>query len=216
MTDLLVQYIGEEAPSQLLNLGIGFVAWNILNFFVMSLSLPDKHLSREDYLDLRNRISSIVHGVVSLVLSAYNTYFLHGQCGDPNTKFEEYTLTFCASYFLYDLVAMGYLGILDRSMTIHHNICIFGMSMSVLSGQSANSLVAALFVSEISNPAMHVRMILKHLNKRYTKAYECAELTYIMFYTFGRLFLGVSVLIRTITCPSNHIIIKCLGAGLIF
>jgi hypothetical protein len=179
MTDLLVTYLGEEAPIQLANIGLMFVGWNILNYIVMSLDLNDKHLTREDFLDLRNRISSVVHGVISLFFAAYNTYFLHSQCGAPNTAFESFTLSFSASYFLYDFIAMGYYGILDKSMTIHHNICIFGMTMSVVSGQSANSLVAALFVSEISNPAMHVRMMLKHLNRRYTKAYECAELTYI-------------------------------------
>ncbi len=88
-------------------------------------------------------------------------------------------MTFSASYFLYDFIAMAYYGILDKSMTIHHNICIFGMTMVVLTGQSANSLVSAAFVAEISNPPMHIRMMLKHLNKRYTKAYECAELSYI-------------------------------------
>lgn len=179
MTSLIVDYLGEEAPGQLVNLSLMFIGWNILNYVVMSLDLGDKHLSREDFLDLRNRIVSVVHGVVSLCLAAYNTYFQHSPCGAPNTKFEELTLTFSASYFLYDFVAMGYYGILDSSMTIHHNICFFGMTMSVLSQQSANSLVAALFVSEISNPAMHIRMVLKHLGKRYTKAYECAELTYI-------------------------------------
>ena len=43
-------------------------------------------------------------------------------------------MTFSASYFLYDFVAMAYYGILDKSMFIHHNICIFGMTMVVLSG----------------------------------------------------------------------------------
>ena len=36
-----------------------------------------------------------------------------------------------------------------------------------------------------------------------------------MLYTFGRLFLGTSVWIRTVTCPSNHLIIKLLGLSLI-
>lgn len=74
---------------------------------------------------------------------------------------------------------MAYLGILDKSMLIHHTICVVGMSLSVITGLSANFLIAALFVSEISNPAMHIRVVLKHLGKRYTKAYETAELSYI-------------------------------------
>jgi len=133
MTSLISDYLGENAHEQLMTLGLMFIGWNILNYVVMSLDLGDKHLPREDFLDLRNRIVSVVHGIISLFLAAYNTYFLHSPCGAPNTKFEELTLTFSASYFLYDFIAMGYYGILDMSMTIHHNICIFGMTMSVLS-----------------------------------------------------------------------------------
>lgn len=60
-----------------MNIGYLFVAWNILNYIVMSLDLPDKDLKREDHLDFRNRITSIVHGLVLLSLAAYNTYFVH-------------------------------------------------------------------------------------------------------------------------------------------
>lgn len=75
MASLIVDYLGEDAPGQLMNLSLMFIGWNILNYVVMSLDLGDKHLSREDFLDLRNRIVSVVHGVVSLFLAAYNTYF---------------------------------------------------------------------------------------------------------------------------------------------
>lgn len=88
-------------------------------------------------------------------------------------------MIFSAGYFFYDFMAMVYFRLMDRSMFIHHFICMFGMAYCVLTDISANSLIAALFVSEISNPAMHIRVVLKHLNKRYTKAYEAAELMYI-------------------------------------
>lgn len=53
-----------------------FVIWNVFNYIVMSVSLPDKHLNREDYLDMRNRIVSFFHGIISLALSGYHMYFL--------------------------------------------------------------------------------------------------------------------------------------------
>ena len=74
---------------------------------------------------------------------------------------------------------------------------------------------------------MHVRVILRLLGLRYTQAYETSEITYmgklssfyssllIVLYIFGRLFLGIPVLYRTWMCPSNHIIVKLMGTGLV-
>ena len=119
---------------------------------------------------------------------------------------------------------MAYLGILDRSMTIHHLICMGGLSGGLVTGYSADILIGAIFLTEISNPAMHIRVILRLLGLRYTKAYETSEITYmgkyllgnsLVLYMFGRVFLGLPVLYRTWMCPSNHIIVKLMGTGLI-
>lgn len=158
---------------------ISFVVWNVINIIVMNLKLKDSHLPRAEWLDLRNRIVSVLHGVIVLFMSGYNTYFAHSQCGEGNTYFEEIIMAFTGGYFAYDLVAMAYLGLLDKSMFIHHNICITGMCFGLFTGHSADILVSATFVSEISNPAMHVRVVLKILGLRYTKAYETSELTYM-------------------------------------
>jgi hypothetical protein len=181
----------------------------------MNLKLNDKHLPREDWLDLRNRIVSIIHGTAIMFLSGYNTYFAHSACGEKNTNFETFLLQFSDGYFLYDLLAMAYLGILDKSMLIHHSICIGGLTGGLITKTSADILVSALFLTEISNPAMHFRVILRLLGLRYTKAYEVAEYTYMILYIFGRVGLGLPVLYRTWVCPTNHIIVKLMGTSLI-
>lgn len=179
---MLSAYLTENQQDILKGFSYSFIGWNILNMIVMNLSLPDKHLKREDMLDMRNRIVSFFHGTISMILSGYNTYFVHSQCGEHNSKFEEQLLMFSVGYFTYDMVAMAYFRILDKSMFIHHNICIIGMLMGLVNGYSGDVLIAALFVSEVSNPAMHVRMVLKHLGLRYSKSYETAELIYMSKY----------------------------------
>lgn len=156
-----------------------FFAWNILNLIVMYMPLPDSHLPRADMLDLRNRIVSIVHGAFSLFLSAYSICFDHSQCGEPNTPFEEQLMLFTCSYFLYDLLAMAWLGLLDSGMLLHHFICVSAFSTCIFTGLSANDVVGTLFVTEVSNPAMHLRTILRHMGMRYTKLYEASEFTYM-------------------------------------
>jgi hypothetical protein len=97
----------------------------------MSITLPDKHLSREDYLDMRNRIVSFFHGIISLVLSGYHMYFLQNECGQKNTELERFIINNSAGYFFYDFIAMTYYGLLDWGMFIHHFICIVGMTIGL-------------------------------------------------------------------------------------
>jgi TLC domain len=149
----------------------------------MNLKLKDEHLPRLDWLDLRNRIVSVIHGTAILFLSAYNTFFVHSGCGERNTNLEYFLMQFSNGYFMYDLLAMAYLGILDKSMLIHHNICISGLTAGLITGYSADNLISALFLAEISNPAMHIRVILRLLGLRYTKAYETSEVTYMSKYS---------------------------------
>lgn len=158
---------------------ISFVVWNILNIIVFQLPIPDSKLPRNDYLDLRNRITSFIHGFIILILSGYNTYFVHSSCGENNTRFEEQLMAISGGYFTYDLVAMIYLRICDRSMFIHHTLCISGLISGLVTGFAGEILVCSLFLTEISNPPMHLRVIFKHLGLRYTKAYESAEIIYI-------------------------------------
>ncbi len=186
---------------------ISFTLWNILNLIVMNLKLNDSHLKRLDWLDFRNRIVSIIHGVFVLFISAYNTFFAHSGCGERNTRLETLIMNFTTGYFAYDFVAMAYLGILDKSMTLHHSICISGLAAGLWSGYSGDVLIGSFFVAEISNPSMHVRNILRLLGFRYTKAYETAEWSYMILYIFGRFFLGIPILYRTWTCDANNIVV---------
>ncbi len=90
-----------------------FVIWNAINLVVMNIKMNDSHLPRNEMLDMRNRMVSFVHGLLLMFISGYNTYFAHSQCGERNTYFEQVIMSISNGYFLYDLVAMGFLGLLD-------------------------------------------------------------------------------------------------------
>lgn len=115
-----------------------------------------------------------------------------GSCGDINSLYEKRLLYCAVGYFTYDLLAMAYYGLLDMAMVIHHGVCIFGMTYPLVQGVSGNFVVCGMFVAECSNPPMHIRVILRHLGLRYTKAYETAEISFILLYCFGRLLMGMA------------------------
>ena len=64
------------------------------------------------------------------------------------------------------------------------------MVYTLLLGKGANFIVAGLFIAEVSNPAMHMRIMLKHIGLRYTRAYEIAEFCYFVMFFIGRMVIG--------------------------
>jgi len=193
---------------------ISFGFWNVVNLIVMNLRLPDSHLKREDYLDMRNRMVSFVHGFISLVGAGYHTYFLHTECGQPNSDLEHFLCLNSFGYFLYDFFIMIYFGIMDSGTFLHHIICMIGMGLSIYDGVAGNYVVLGIYVAEISNPIMHIRMVIKHLGLRFTKAYEFCELSYILLFIYGRIILGTPVMIKTVTCSTNNYVVRFAGVAL--
>ena len=109
---------------------------------------------------------------------------------------------------------MTYLGLLDSGMFIHHTLTIIGAYTGLVLGTSCSYIVLATYVLEISNPVMHLRTIIRHFGMRYTKSYEVLELLYVMLYIYGRVILGTSVVIRTVTCSENNYFVKIVAVGL--
>ncbi len=52
---------------------------------------------------------------------------------------------------------MYFENILDFAMTIHHPLAIYGLYIPLYENVSGNFAMMAIFISEISNPAMHLR-----------------------------------------------------------
>lgn len=122
------------------------------------------------------------------------------ECGSLTTQREYSILVVSSGYFSYDFLSMAWFGLLDLDMTIHHLLCICGMIYTLSLGKGANFVVAGLFVAEVSNPAMHMRIMLKHIGLRYSRAYEIAEFCYFFMFFLGRMVAGHPVVYYTVTC----------------
>lgn len=116
---------------------------------------------------------------------------------------------------MYDFTAMAYYGMLDFAMSFHHWTCIIGMSLPLTYGLSGNYIVLGMYIAEISNPFMHVRCVLRSYGLRYTKSYELMEILFMMLYIYGRLIIGPYIVWSTVTCESNHFIVRLASVGLL-
>lgn len=140
--------------------GYGVVCW--YTFYMLIKKIPidsfcHKELTRNQDVDLRNRMVSVVHGILAIIICGSHFFEGGAQCGEVNTDLQRKAMIMCMSYFTYDTISMAVEGLLDVAMSIHHPLCIFGMIIPLYENRSANYLMLALFMAELSNPAMHLR-----------------------------------------------------------
>lgn len=87
---------------------------------------------------------------------------------------------------VYDTVACFYYGLWDSGLVIHHSLCLMGFGFALWFNYGAIDSVGGLFVAEVSNFPMHLRVIFRNFGLRYTKAYEYSENTYLCSYIIAR------------------------------
>ena len=193
---------------------ISIAFWTVVQIaFFQFPNLDAYKMSRGDYLDFRNRMVSFIHGLACLCLSGYHMVYMRTDCGESKNFIEYITLVMSGGYFTYDLLGMAWFSILDLDMGVHHFLCISGIIAVLVQDIGCGHVVMGLFVAEVSNPAMHLRILLRHLGKRYTRGYEMAEYTYFTTFFFGRIVIGHPVVYATVTCQVMNLLARfvCLG-----
>jgi len=103
----------------------------------------------------------------------------HYPYSEPNTNFQTFIVLFSLSYCIYDLLACVYYRLSDFSLISHHLFCILGFGFGAWSGYGAIDGIGGLFVAEVSNFYMHLRVVLRTFNRKNTKAYEYSENIYL-------------------------------------
>ena len=117
-------------------------------------------------------------------------------------------------YFIYDTIAMSMLGLLDGAILGHHMICIVGFYTTLATQISGGEIMACAFVSEISNPFMHGRQMLRDTGLRHTKAYEILESLYIFLYIYYRMIIGIFIIYGTWASGTAPYIVALMGTAI--
>ena len=102
-------------------------------------------------------------------------------------------MTFTMSYLIYDTLCMIYEGLMDKAMALHHPLSILGSLIPLYENTQGNYVMLALFMTEISNPIMHGRHMLRISGRRYTKAYDLSEIIFIGLYCYARFVANSSI-----------------------
>lgn len=172
-------------------------------------------LKTQDVLDVKNRMVSMSHGLLSTFFSIYFIFY-YGYDMDmvSNTLFHKITY-FSLSYFIYDLLACYIFGMFELKLLIHHSLCIAGFSIILFSGKGIFVGVIGLLIAEASNFPMHLRGILKNVGLRHTLLYEISDATFMFTYIFMRAIIGPVVCTQSYFAKSVHILVPMIFVGIL-
>lgn len=70
-------------------------------------------------------------------------------------------------------------GLADGGLVLHHSLCVLGFGSALILDYGAIDSLGGLFVAEVSNFPMHLRVIFRNFGLRYTQSYEFFENLYL-------------------------------------
>jgi hypothetical protein len=123
-TNPLPNYISNNTHENVVTTLKYFIFWSIFYVFV------DKLIGKKNspkMLDTKNRVISIVHGLVSFSLACYDILANKPEVSDYVTDFQKQTLLCSLGYFAYDTLACYYHGLFDLDLLLHHCMSSTGL-----------------------------------------------------------------------------------------
>jgi len=100
-------------------------------FWLVCDKVRIKSLEKKKGDDVKNRIISILHGLMVLVLSLIHIKNDDPQFGSKNTNFQHFIIISSVAYFIYDMLACMYYGLVDFGLVLHHGMVMIGYSSAL-------------------------------------------------------------------------------------
>ena len=169
------------------------IGWHLFGALFLLTPIPDYCKEYKD--DIQNRLPAVFHSTIVCVLSAIRYFNYEQDFAGHNLFLDNFILCYTLGYFVYDFTFMYFLGLLGKAMILHHVVAVICLGNVIFSGHGGNATIISIIFAEISNPAMHLRVILRDFGLRYTKIYEVLEFSFLGSYIFGRLIMWTPVVI---------------------
>ncbi|XP_073135321.1 uncharacterized protein [Henckelia pumila] len=166
--------------------------------------------------DFSNRIVSTLHACLAVVLASASVQ--DWRCpvcplASKSSPRQMQTLAVTVGYLLYDLVCC----FLDKNVkmdnTVHHLVSIIGLWSGLEYQRCGSEMVAALWITEMSSPFLHLRELLKELGYKDTDLNLAADILFAVIFTLARMVGGPYLTYVTLSAD-NPFLIKAMALGL--
>lgn len=188
---------------------LGIISWT-------STFLVTRRILRKRSLEFCNRVVSSIHATLAVTLSTLSVQ--DWRCpvcplASKSSPKQMQTLTVSLSYMIYDLVCCFFEKRISLDNSIHHLVSIVGIGAGLAYEKCGSEMVAALWITELSSPFLHLRELLKELGYKDTDLNLAADILFAVIFTFGRMVCGPYLCFVTLSA-SNPFVIKAMALGL--
>jgi hypothetical protein len=161
-----------------------FIFWCVVGLLCSLVPIPaDK---KKFTNDIHNRLPSMIHSSFTIIVGGYRLFFTEINIEAPNLLLDEICCCFSCGYFMFDSLSMIFLNLMEPAIGVHHLAGIMCYFPILYTGYGGCITLCSFLWTEIGNPSMHARIILKQWGLRHTKLYEVLEVFYITTYMFCR------------------------------
>ncbi|XP_047329341.1 TLC domain-containing protein 5-like [Impatiens glandulifera] len=188
----------------------GLISWSCL-FIVMKKILYPKRS-----LDFCNRCVSIIHALLAVAISCFSIQDWNCPVcplASKSSPIQMKTLAMSLSYMIYDLFCCQYSNVLKLDSFIHHFVSIVGFATGLIYKRCGSEMVAALLITEMSSPFLHLRELLKELGYKDTILNLAADVSFAVIFTVARMVGGPYLTYLTLSA-NNPLLIKAMALGL--
>ncbi|KAJ1408021.1 TRAM/LAG1/CLN8-like proteiny domain [Sesbania bispinosa] len=188
---------------------VGTVSWTSA-FLVVRRIFPKRSF------DFCNRIVSTIHAILAVTLASLSVE--DWKCpicpvASKSSHKQMQVLAVSVSYLIYDLVCCHFGERVSLDNTIHHLVSIVGIVAGLCYQKCGSEMMAAVWVTEMSSPFLHLRELLKELGYRDTLLNLAADILFAAIFTFARMLAGPCITYVTLS-SNNPLLIKAMGLGL--
>ncbi|CAG9331818.1 unnamed protein product [Blepharisma stoltei] len=183
---MLLDYLVPVLVSMLFYCGV-----NIVLHYVV---IPPAKLSEREKKDYFGEHISLIHSVFAATL-AFTVYYKEGGINydTPITMAHIFVIGHSMGYFTYDAIYAELFGLHDWAMRFHHIFVILGGFPVYFSSNGGSLGITCCFLTEISNPAMQLRLILKSQGKTDTLLFKVSQFLFASIFLFNRGVFGTFI-----------------------
>ncbi|KAM5564974.1 TLC domain-containing protein 5 [Rosa sericea] len=188
---------------------LGVISWTTAFLFIRKMC-PKRSFG------FCNRLVSTIHATIAVTLASLSVEDwrcpvcpLAAQSSPQQMK----ALAVSLSYLIYDLICC----LFDKQFSLdnffHHLVSIIGIVAGLAYQRCGSEMAAALWITEVSSPFLHLREILKELGYKDTDLNLAADISFAAIFSVARMGGGPYLAYVTLSAH-NPFIIKGMAVGL--
>lgn len=162
---------------------ISIIFYAFVNVFIQNIISPPAKSSDKEKRDHIGQHISLIHSCISVTWALIVYVNDNGiDYTSPTTNAHVLVLGHSMGYFTYDIIYAEIFGLHDTAMRFHHLFVMLGGFPLYFSSNGGNLGATCLIMTELSNPPMQIRMIMKSKGITDTSFFKLMELIFAFIF----------------------------------